>query len=60
MQQIKDDLTTNIHQITRFRPYNNEDQIRLTEDESITVEAIADIKIKSAIVWECKHFDINF
>ncbi|MGI8834987.1 MAG: hypothetical protein ACR2IS_20440 [Nitrososphaeraceae archaeon] len=54
------DLTTNIHQITSFRPYNNEDQIRLTEDESITVDGIADINIKGAIIWECKHIDINF
>lgn len=47
-----DGLTPHIHQIINLRPYNNEDPIRLTEDESMTVNGIADIKINGMVVWE--------
>jgi hypothetical protein len=47
-----DGRTPHIHQIINLRPYNNEDPIRLTEDESMTVNGIADIKINGMVVWE--------
>jgi hypothetical protein len=47
-----DGRTPHIHQITNFRPYDNEDSIRLTEDESLTIDGIADIKINGIVVWE--------
>jgi hypothetical protein len=47
-----DGRTPHIHQITNFRPYDNEDSIRLTEDESIMIDGIADIKIDGIVVWE--------
>jgi hypothetical protein len=47
-----DGRTPHIHQITNFRPYDNEDSIRLTEDESLTIDGIADIKIDGIVVWD--------
>jgi hypothetical protein len=54
-----DGRTPHIHQITNFRPYDNEDPIGLTEDESITIDGIADIKINGMVVWEDADISIS-
>ncbi len=41
-----------IHQITDFRPYNNEEPITLTQDASLFLNGTADIKINDKVVWE--------
>jgi hypothetical protein len=41
-----------VHQITDFRPYNNEKSITLTEDNSLSVNGTADFKINDTVVWE--------
>jgi hypothetical protein len=41
-----------IHQITDFRPYNNEEPIRLSIDDSLSLNGTADIKINDTVVWE--------
>jgi hypothetical protein len=41
-----------VHQITDFRPYNNEEPIALSDDNSLSVNGTADIKINDAVVWE--------
>jgi hypothetical protein len=47
----------NVHQITNFRPYNNEEPIRLTDDNSLSTNGTADIKINDAVVW--KNADVS-
>ena len=47
-----DGRSPHIHQITNFRPYDNEDPIRLTEDKSVRVDGISDVKINGIVVWE--------
>ena len=54
-----DGRTPHIHQITNFRPYDNEDSIRLTEDESIMIDGIADIKINGIVIWEDADISIS-
>lgn len=54
-----DGRTPHIHQITNFRPYDNEDPIRLAEDESIAINGIADIKINGMIVWKDADISIS-
>jgi hypothetical protein len=54
-----DGRTPHIHQITNFRPYDNEDSIRLTEDESIMIDGIADIKINGIVIWEDADMSIS-
>lgn len=42
-----------IHQITDFRPYNNEEEpIRLSNDDSLSLNGTADIKINDRVAWE--------
>ena len=54
-----DGRTPHIHQITNFRPYDNQGPIRLTEDENITIDGIADIKINGMVVWEDAAISIS-
>jgi hypothetical protein len=54
-----DGRTPHIHQITNFRPYDNEDPISLTEDESIMIDGIADIKINGMVVWADADISIS-
>lgn len=48
-----------VHQITDFRPYNNEKSITLTEDNSSSVNGTADIKINDTVVWEKADVSIS-
>jgi hypothetical protein len=48
-----------VHQITDFRPYNNEKSITLTEDNSSSVNGTADIKINDTVVWESADVSIS-
>ena len=48
-----------VHQITDFRPYNNEKPITLTEDNSSSVNGTADIKINDSVVWENADVSIS-
>ena len=48
-----------VHQITDFRPYNNEKSITLTEDNSSSVNGTADIKINDSVVWENADVSIS-
>ena len=41
-----------IHRITDFRPYNNEEPIRLSIDDSLSLNGTADIKINDTVAWE--------
>jgi hypothetical protein len=42
-----------IHQITDFRPYNNEEEpIRLSNDDGLSLNGTADIKINDRVAWE--------
>jgi hypothetical protein len=42
-----------IHRITDFRPYNNEEEpIRLSNDDSLSLNGTADIKINDTVAWE--------
>jgi hypothetical protein len=54
-----DGRTPHIHQITNFRPYDNEDPIRLTEDKSVRVDGISDVKINGMVVWEDAKISIS-
>jgi hypothetical protein len=47
-----DGRTSHIHQITKFRPYDNYDPIRLTENKSVRVDWISNVKINGIVVWE--------
>lgn len=48
-----------IHEITDFRPYNNEEPIRLTDDNSLSINGTADIKINDDVVWENADISIS-
>lgn len=50
-----------IHQITGFRPYDNnsEEPIALTKDYSLSVNGTADIKINGVPVWEDADVSIS-
>jgi hypothetical protein len=48
-----------VHQITDFRPYNNEKSITLTEDNSSSVNGTAEIKINDTVVWEKADVSIS-
>jgi hypothetical protein len=50
-----------IHQITDFRPYNdnNEGPITLTDDNSLSVDGTADIKINGILVWDNADVSIS-
>jgi hypothetical protein len=48
-----------VHQITDFRPHNNEESITLTDDNSLSVNGTADIKINDAVVWEDADISIS-
>lgn len=49
-----------IHQITAFRPYdNNGEPIALTKDYSLSVNGTADIKINGVTVWEDADVSIS-
>ena len=48
-----------VHQITDFRPYNNEKSITLTEDNSSSVNGTADIKINDSVVWDNADVSIS-
>ena len=54
-----DGRTPHIHQITNFRPYDSEDPIRLTEDKSVRVDGISDLKINGMVVWEDAKISIS-
>ena len=54
-----DDRTPHIHQITNFRPNDNEDLSRLTEEESMKIDGIADIKINGMVVWKDADISIS-
>ena len=54
-----DGRTPHIHQITNFRPYDSEDPIRLTEDKSVRVDGISDVKINGMVVWEDAKISIS-
>ena len=54
-----DGRSPHIHQITNFRPYDNEDPIRLTEDISVRVDGISDVKINGMFVWEDAEISIS-
>jgi hypothetical protein len=54
-----DGSSPHIHQITNFRSYDNEDPIRLTEDKSVRVDGISDVKINGMVVWGGSG-DFNF
>jgi hypothetical protein len=54
-----DGRSPHIHQITNFRPYDNEDPIRLTEDISVRVDGISDVKINGMVVWEDAEISIS-
>ncbi|MGH9965970.1 MAG: hypothetical protein ACRD5E_14250 [Nitrososphaeraceae archaeon] len=45
-----DDRGTHVHQISNFKPYDNDTPIRLSEDNSVVIRGTADIKIK-----RCDH-----
>jgi hypothetical protein len=51
---------SHIHEITDFRPYNNGEPIRLTDDNSLSINGTADIKINDAVVWENADISISF
>lgn len=49
-----------IHQITDFRPYdNNVEPITLTTDNSLSVNGTADIKINGLLVWDNADVSIS-
>jgi hypothetical protein len=54
-----DGSSPHIHQITNFRLYDNEDPIRLTEDKSVRVDGISDVKINGMVVWEDAEISIS-
>jgi hypothetical protein len=54
-----DGRTPHIHQITNFRQYDNKDPIRLTEDKSVIVDGISDVKINGMVVWEDAKISIS-
>jgi len=41
-----------IHQITDYRPYDKGEPITLTQDNSLSVDGTADIKINGILVWD--------
>ena len=48
-----DGSSPHIHQITDFRPYDNtEESITLTDDNSLSTNGTADIKINGILVWD--------
>ena len=48
-----------IHQISNFKPYNNEQPIVLTKDESVMINGTADIKINGMVVWDRADMSIS-
>ncbi len=48
-----------VHQITDFRPYDNVESITLTEDNSLSVNGTADIKINGILVWDNADVSIS-
>jgi hypothetical protein len=54
-----DGSSQHIHQITDFRPYNSEEPIRLADDNSLSVNGTADIKINDTVVWENSDVSIT-
>lgn len=50
---------SHIHEITDFRLYNNGEPIRLTDDNSLSINGTADIKINDAVVWENADISIS-
>ena len=48
-----------IHQITNFKPYINEGPIMLTEDEGLSVNGTADIKVNGIIIWDNADVSIS-
>ena len=54
-----DGSTPHIHQITNFRPNNNVEPVRLAEDNSISINGFADIKINGILVWSNADVSIS-
>jgi len=48
-----------IHQISNFKPYNNEQPIVLAKDESVMINGTADIKINGMVVWDRADMSIS-
>ena len=48
-----------IHQITDYRPYENGEPITLTQDNSLSVDGTADIKINGILVWDNADVSIS-
>jgi len=48
-----------IHQITRFKPYANENPIELTEDGNLIVNGTADVKINGIVVWKGADISVS-
>jgi hypothetical protein len=48
-----------IHQITNFKPYDNNRPIRLSEDKSVIINGTADIKINGMVVWDSADISIS-
>jgi hypothetical protein len=48
-----------IHQITSFKPHTNEEPIVLTEDNSLTMNGTADIKINGMVIWNNAGMSIS-
>jgi hypothetical protein len=54
-----DGTGTHIHQISNFKPYDNNTPIRLSGDKSVSINGTADIKINSIIVWNQADVSIS-
>jgi lipopolysaccharide export LptBFGC system permease protein LptF len=48
-----------LHQVTDFRPHNIAEPITLTEDNSLSVNGTANIKINGILVWESADISIS-
>ncbi|MGH9993908.1 MAG: hypothetical protein ACRD4J_01555, partial [Nitrososphaeraceae archaeon] len=50
---------THVHQISNFKPYDNDMPIRLSEDNSVIIRGTADIKINGVIIWDQADLSIS-
>jgi hypothetical protein len=54
-----DGMGTHIHQISNFKPYDENIPIRLSEDKSVIINGTADIKINGVIIWNKADISIS-
>ena len=52
-------MGTHIHQISNFKPYDDNTPIRLSEDKSVIINGTADIKINGVIIWNQVNVSIS-